>query len=180
MNSASPRFAHMPWDARSNEGMHCVALAADANKRRVGGSAGCCRGGSRGFCFDSDHLAVDGTPCQKINFIRIGPERWRSGMRPSRRQACRPIQKQRRNVPRHDHGGSEPLLQTQPTMHHWYPEPLTFEVTKHEADKQCGRPSDLPDSRSVEQTVYRGDAPGPGEIGVANGSEFSVLRFPAR
>jgi hypothetical protein len=41
-------------------------------------------------------------------------------------------------VPRHDHGGSEPLLQTQPTMHHWYPEPLTFEVAKHEADKQCG------------------------------------------
>jgi len=55
--------------------LRCVVLAADANKRRVGGSASCCCDGSRGFCFDLDHLPVDGTPCQKINFICISPER---------------------------------------------------------------------------------------------------------
>jgi len=67
-------------DARSNEGVRYVVLGADPDKGRVGRSAGrrCQR--SRVFCFDPDHLPVDGTPRQKINFICIGPERARGGV----------------------------------------------------------------------------------------------------
>jgi hypothetical protein len=51
--------------------MRYVVLGTDPNKERVGGSASCCQGGSRVFCFDPDHLPVDGTSSQKVNVICI-------------------------------------------------------------------------------------------------------------
>src|SRR5262249_7705843 len=51
--------------------MRCLVLGADPNKGRVGGSAGRRQGGSRDFCFDPQHLPVDGTSSQKVDMICI-------------------------------------------------------------------------------------------------------------
>ena len=59
--------------------MRYVVLNADPDKGRVGRRAGrrCQR--SRVFCFDPQHLPVDGTSSQKVDMICI-PERMGGGV----------------------------------------------------------------------------------------------------
>src|SRR5215813_4868338 len=59
--------------------MRYVVLGADTNKGNVGGRGGCRQGGSRDFCFDPQHLPVDGTSSQKVDMICI-PERMGGGV----------------------------------------------------------------------------------------------------